>query len=64
MRKEKIYLETTIFNYYFDNDRDAHADTVKLFQEIDKEKYEAYTSAYVVRELLNALLKNKKKCYN
>ena len=31
--KSKIYLETTLFNYYFDTDRDAHADTVTLFQE-------------------------------
>ena len=28
MRTQKIYLETTLFNYYFDKDRDAHADTV------------------------------------
>jgi hypothetical protein len=29
-----IYLETTMFNFYVDKDRDAHADTVKLFKEI------------------------------
>ena len=34
MRVPKIYLETTMFNYYLDTDRDAHADTVKLFEEI------------------------------
>jgi len=51
MRKPKIYLETTMFNYYFDVDREAHGDTVKLFQEIQAGKYEAYTSAYVVDEL-------------
>lgn len=34
MRVPKIYLETTIFNYYFDTDREAHNDTVKLFNEI------------------------------
>jgi predicted nucleic acid-binding protein len=51
MRKLKIYLETTLFNYYFDIDRDAHADTVKLFEEIRAGKYEAYTSAYVIDEL-------------
>jgi hypothetical protein len=29
MRIPKVYLETTMFNYYFDIDRDAHAVTVK-----------------------------------
>ena len=44
MRKQKIYLETTLFNFYFDTDREAHADTVKLFKEIAAGKYEAFTS--------------------
>ena len=44
LRKQKIYMETTLFNYYFDRDRDAHADTVKLFEEIAEGKYEAFTS--------------------
>jgi len=54
MRKQKIYLETTLFNYYFDTDRDAHADTVKLFKEIAKGKFEAYTSIAVLEELKKA----------
>jgi predicted nucleic acid-binding protein len=51
MRKPLIYLETTIFNHYFDKDREAHADTVQLFKEIAAGKYEAYTSLYVIDEL-------------
>ena len=51
MRVAKIYLETTMFNYYFDKDRESHADTVKLFEEIKSNKYEAYTSTYVTDEL-------------
>ena len=52
MRKAKIYLETTLFNFYVDKDRDfAHTDTVKLFREIAAGKYEAFTSRYVVDEL-------------
>jgi len=51
MRKPKIYLETTIFNYYFDVERDGHADTVKLFEEVRSGKYEAYASTYVTDEL-------------
>jgi len=54
MRKPKVYLETTIFNHYFDTDRDAHAATVKLFEEIQAGKYEAYTSLYVTDELEDA----------
>ena len=54
MRKQRIYLETTLFNYYFDTDRDAHADTVTLFKEIAAGKYEAYTSDAVLEELAQA----------
>jgi predicted nucleic acid-binding protein len=51
MRRLKIYLETTMFNHYFDTDRETHADTVKLFREVQAGKYEAFTSSYVVGEL-------------
>lgn len=52
--KTKIYFETTIFNYYFDKDRDAHPYTVKLFAEIKAGKHLAFTSAYVVDELMRS----------
>ena len=51
MRKLKIYLETTLFNFYFEPTRDAHAATVKLFDEIASGKYLAYTSRYVLDEI-------------
>jgi predicted nucleic acid-binding protein len=51
MRKQKIYIETTLFNFYFDIDREAHADTVTLFEDIAIGKYEAFTSDYVINEL-------------
>jgi len=54
MRKQKIYLETTLFNYYFDKERDAHTDTVRLFNEISEGKYEAFTSIAVTDEINNA----------
>ena len=54
MRKPRVYLETTMFNYYFDSDRDAHASTVTLFQDILAMKYDGYTSIYVTDELGNA----------
>jgi len=51
MRKLRIYLETTVFNYYFDEERDEHPATVKLFNEIKDGKFEAVTSTLVVKEL-------------
>ena len=54
MRTPRVYLETTLFNYYFDKDRDAHADTVKLFNEIKAGKYKAFTSGAVIEELEEA----------
>ena len=50
----KIYLETTMFNRYFEPERDNHRDTRVLFDEIAAGKFEAYTSAYVVEELMHA----------
>ena len=54
MRIPKIYLETTIFNHFFDAEREAHDATVKLFKEIQSGKYEAYTSTYVTDEIIQA----------
>ena len=50
----KLYLETTMFNYFFDTERDGHADTVKLFETIGRGEYEGYTSEYVTYELQKA----------
>jgi len=61
MRVPRIYLETTVFNYYFEKERDAHADTVKLFEEIKAGKYQAFTSVYAVEELLEAPEKKAKQ---
>ena len=61
MRTQKIYLETTVFNYYFDVDRDAYAYTVRLFDEIREGRYEAYTSDYAVRELEDARQEKRDK---
>ena len=41
-------------NFYFDTDREAHADTVKLFKEIAAGKYEAFTSRFVIDGLNDA----------
>ena len=59
MRKQKIYLETTLFNYYFDVDRENHPDTVRLFEDIKAGKYVAFTSLYVVDELGKAPIEKR-----
>ena len=64
MRKLKIYLETTLFNFYFDADRDAHTATVKLFEEIAAGKYEPFTSRYVVDELEQDTTEKREKMMN
>ncbi len=55
MRKLKVYLETTLFNFYVDESKGfAHESTVALFKEIAMGKYEAFTSDFVINELERA----------
>jgi len=55
MRVPRIYLETSIFNFYFADDApDKKRDTLKLFEEIKKGLYAPYTSEYVFFELRRA----------
>jgi len=62
MRVPKIYLETTLFNFYFADDApDKKQDTLKLFEEICQGKYEPYASEDVVRELLDTSDSDKKR---
>jgi hypothetical protein len=51
MRISKVYIETTMFNYYFDIEREAHPYTVRFFEEIKAGHYDPYTSRYVINEL-------------
>jgi len=61
MVKKKVYLETTLFNFYFEeNKKIDHIDTVQLFEEIAAGKYEAFTSTYVIDELKKARDKEKR----
>jgi len=50
-----------MFNYYFDADRDAHYDTVTLFEECAAGKFEPYTSDYVVDEIEDAPAEKREK---
>ena len=62
MRKQRVYLETTLFNHYLDDDRGiAHTSTIRLFNEIAAGKYEAFTSDYVTDELERAPAEKSEK---
>jgi hypothetical protein len=55
IRKLKVYLETSIFNFVFADDApDKQEDTLALFREIVEGKYAAFTSEYVIMELQKA----------
>jgi predicted nucleic acid-binding protein len=65
MKTPKIYLETSIFNFVFADDApDKKADTLKLFEEIKKGKWKAYTSDYSVDELNRAQEPRRSKMRN
>jgi predicted nucleic acid-binding protein len=52
MEVPKIYLETTIFNFFYaDDSPEKKNDTLKLFQEIKDGRYIPYTSDVVIDEL-------------
>jgi len=54
MDKQKIYLETTMFNYYFDNTKNSQPSTVTFFKAIGCGQFEGYTSTYTYNELNDA----------
>jgi len=65
MRKQKIYLETTLFNFYVDEDRGfAHESTIVLFNEIAMGKYETFTSRFAIDELNEAPRSKREKMLN
>ena len=54
MTKLKIYLETTMFNYYFDKTRNAQPSTVAFFEAVGSGQFDGYTSIYTYNELDHA----------
>ena len=53
----KLFIETTVFNFYFEGKHgQKQQDAVRLFEEIAKGRYEAYTSEEVFSELIDASL--------
>ena len=64
MHKQKVYLETTIFNYYFDETKNAQPITVAFFEAIGSGQFEGYTSVYAYDELDKAPEPQRTKMLN
>jgi len=45
MHKQKVYLETTMFNYFVEESKEDSPITVAFFEAIKSGQYEGYTSA-------------------
>jgi hypothetical protein len=54
MKRQRFYLETTLFDYYFNDESDYHLATVKLFENIGQRLNFGYISDVVDYELQNA----------
>jgi hypothetical protein len=55
MRPLNIYIETSVFNFYFsEQDEEKRQHTLKLFEEIKDGKYKPHASASVLEELTKA----------
>lgn len=62
LRKLKIYLETTILNFYYADDaQEKMEDTRILFNEISLGHYIGYTSMSVIREISKAQEEKRKQ---
>jgi hypothetical protein len=47
----KVYLETTLFNRFLEDNREYNKETKKLFEKITQKEIDAYSSTYVMEEL-------------
>jgi predicted nucleic acid-binding protein len=54
MHKPKVYLETTMFNYFVEETKEDSPVTIAFFEAIRSGQYDGYTSTYAVEEMENA----------
>ena len=47
----EIYIETTVFNRFLEDNREFNPETRKLFEKIQENEIKAYSSTYVLEEL-------------
>jgi len=65
MRKLKLYLETSVWNFYFADDAPEKKETtIKFFHEIKKGSYEIFISDTVPEEIGNASEDEKRILFN
>ncbi len=65
MKKLRIYVETSVLNFYFAQDVPSDREATRaLFEEIQAGKYEAYTSLAVIEEISRAPEKEKNQMLN
>jgi predicted nucleic acid-binding protein len=58
----KLFLETTVFNFYFEvKQGQKQTDAIRLFEEIAGGRYEAYTSKEVIDEIKAASAEKAEK---
>ena len=60
----KVYIETTVFNRFLENDREYHIETQKFFEKILQNEIEAYSSTYVIEEIDKAPEPKRTKMLN
>jgi hypothetical protein len=54
MHKQKVYLETTMFNYFVEETKEDNLVTVAFFEAIGFSQFDGYTSTYAIEEMENA----------
>ena len=54
MHKQKVYLETTMFNYFVEETKEDNPITIAFFEAIKSGQYEGYTSTYAIEEMENS----------
>ncbi|MCP4108823.1 MAG: type II toxin-antitoxin system VapC family toxin [Desulfobacteraceae bacterium] len=65
MRRLKLYLETSVWNFYFADDAPEKKETtVRFFHEIKKGTYEIFISDTVLEEIGNASEDEKRLLFN
>jgi hypothetical protein len=60
----KVYLETTLFNRFLEDNREYNKETKKLFEKIIQKEIDAYSSTYVMEELDKASEPKRSKMLN
>jgi predicted nucleic acid-binding protein len=62
MKQNKIYLDTSVLNFFYEkNDLEKANSTKELFREINKNKFLAFISDLVLREVKEAHASKKQK---